>query len=245
MLVEQWLLGFTSGVPAILTNICVLPLYPGMIAFLTGQLNGDRGDRGETEPGSSRFASYGYGKSALLGLMVLLGVMTLMLFIGLLFWQLKMATSDILPVLLPLIYGLVIFLGLLMVRGKNPFAWLTRVEAPVFRNPFLTAYVYGLVLAPMTLPCTGPYLTAIFALSAVSSAYAIEQLVFFIGFGFGFGWPLLVLPLLATSAQRSLTRTLAQRHELLTKLSGALLVIIGIAGLAIDWVEPFLGIRLV
>ena len=238
MLVDQFVLGFTSGVPAILTNICILPLYPGMIAFLTGQL------RGEKDPSSGRFASFTYWRSGLLGLMVLLGVLTLMLCVGLLFWVLKMATADILPVLLPIIYGLVIFLGILMIRGKNPFAWLTRLEAPVFRNPLMTAYVYGLALAPMTLPCTGPYLTAIFALSAVSSTHAVEQLVFFFGFGFGFGWPLLVLPLLATSAQRNLTQALARRHELLTRLAGALLVIIGVAGLAIDWVEPFLNIRL-
>ena len=238
MLVDQFVLGFTSGVPAILTNICILPLYPGMIAFLTGQL------RGEKDASSGRFASFTYWRSGLLGLMVLLGVMTLMLGVGLLFWVLKMATADILPVLLPIIYGLVILLGILMIRGKNPFAWLTRLEAPVFRNPLMTAYVYGLALAPMTLPCTGPYLTAIFALSAVSGTHAVEQLVFFFGFGFGFGWPLLVLPLLATSAQRNLTRALAQRHELLTRLAGALLVIIGIAGLAIDWVEPFFNIRL-
>ena len=236
MLVDQFLLGFTSGVPAILTNICVLPLYPGMIAFLSGQL------RGEEDNDKGQFARYSYLQSGLLGLMVLLGVLTLMLLVGLIFWVLKTATSDILPVLLPIIYGLVILLGLLMLRGKNPFAWLTRVEAPIFRNPLITAYAYGLALAPMTLPCTGPYLTAIFALSAVSSAYAFEQLIFFFGFGLGFGWPLLVLPLLATSAQRSLTRALAKRHTLLTRLAGALLIIIGIVGLAIDWIEPFLMI---
>ena len=236
MLLDQFVLGFSSGVPAILTNICVLPLYPGMIAFLTGQLRGRRVASG------GPFARLGYLQSGLLGLMVLLGVLSLMLVIGLIFWLLKTATSDILPIVLPIIYGLVILLGVLMLRGRNPFAWLTRLEAPVFRNPLITAYVYGLALAPMTLPCTGPYLTAIFALSAVSSAYALEQLIFFLGFGLGFGWPLVVLPLLATSAQRRLTRALAQRHQLLTRLAGALLVIIGVVGLFIDWVEPFLMI---
>ena len=238
MLFEQFWLGFTSGVPAILTNICVLPLYPGMIAFLTGQLRG--GKSKNTVVADSTFHRFSYWQSALLGVCVLLGVMSLMLLVGLLFWLLRMATSDILPWLLPIIYGLVIILGLMMLRGNNPFAALTRLEAPVFRNPFFTAYAYGLAMAPMTLPCTGPYLTAIFALSSVSGAVALDQLVFFLGFGLGFGWPLVVLPLLATSAQRRLTRALTKRHTLLTRIAGVLLVVIGLLGLFLDWVEPFL-----
>ena len=240
MLWEQFALGFSSGVPAILTNICVLPLYPGMIAFLSGQLGGGAVGPGGAKSAGGKFARFNYLQSGLLGLMVLLGVMTLMLLLGLLFWALKMAISDILTVLLPIIYGLVILLGLMMLRGKNPFERLTRLEAPVFASPLLTAYVYGLALAPMTLPCTGPYLTAIFTLSAVSASLAIEQLIFFLGFGLGFGWPLLLLPLLATGAQRNLTRALARRHTLLTRLAGALLLAIGLLGLLLDWVEPVL-----
>lgn len=237
MLVDQFVLGFTSGVPAILTNICVLPLYPGMIAFLTGQLRA--GDAGE----GGRFTRFAYWQSGLLGLMVLLGVMTLMLLVGFLFWALNTAIASVLPVILPIIYVVVIILGLMMLSGRNPFTQLSRLEAPVFRNPFVTAYAYGLALAPMTLPCTGPYLVSIFSLSTISGSLGFGQLIFFIGFGLGFGWPLLVLPLLATSAQRQLTRELAKRHTLLTKIAGALLVLIGVLGLYLDWLEPYLMLR--
>src|SRR5215207_4738271 len=40
--------------------------------------------------------------------------------------------------------------------GRKPFARLATTQAPVFRNPFLTAFCYGLLLGPMTLPCAGP-----------------------------------------------------------------------------------------
>jgi ABC-type proline/glycine betaine transport system permease subunit len=50
----------------------------------------------------------------------------------------------------------------------------------------------------------------------------------------GFGWPLVALPLVALPAQRRITSWLASRHVILTRVSGLLLVLIGLFGL---WTE--------
>ena len=211
-LVEAFVLGNAS----ILTNVCMLPLYPSMVAYLAA------------DSGRAR------GGSGLLGVLVLAGVLTTMLAVGLALFALRQSFGAILPWLLPLVYGGVILLGILLLLGRNPFARLAAVNAPVFRSPFLTAFAYGLLLGPMTLPCAGPLIVSAFVLGAGSIVSLADGLLYALAFGLGFGWPLVALPLLAAPAQRHLTRWLVGRYGLLTRAAGVILVGIGVFG---AWAE--------
>lgn len=209
---------FILGNGAILTNVCMLPLYPGLIAFLAGNSQNENARRG----------------MAWLGVFVLAGVLTMMTGVGFVLYALQQTVGDILGVLLPIIYIVVIGLGVLMLTGRNPFAGLARSQSPALRNPFLSAYVYGLLLGPMTLPCTGPIIVTAFLLGAGSATELANGLLYFLAFGVGFGWPLVVLPLFAVPLQRRFTNWLAKNHTALTRVSGLLLVGIGIFGIVTE-----------
>lgn len=214
----EYLEAFLLGNGAILGNVCVLPLYPGLIAFLAGSVGNGRVRRG----------------GALLGAIVFAGVFSAMVGLGLVLYLLGRSFSTILPWLLPLIYGIVIALGVSMLLGANPFARLATARAPVLRNPFGTAYLYGLLLGPMTLPCTGPLIISAFVLGVGSVASLVDGLLYFLAFGIGFGWPLVLLPLIAAPAQRRITRWLAGQHTLVGRLAGIVLVAIGLFGFWVD-----------
>jgi cytochrome c-type biogenesis protein len=209
---------FILGNGAILTNVCVLPLYPGLIAFLAGNAQNEKAQRG----------------IKWLGLLVLAGVLTLMTLVGLLLYLLQESFDVILPILLPIIYGIVIIMGLFMLTGRNPFNRLSTAQSPVLNNPYSGAYVYGLLLGPMTLPCTGPLIVSAFLLGAGSLAGLTGSLAYFFAFGLGFGWPLVLLPFIAAPFQRRFTRWLTQNYKLLTRVSGALLVGFGVLGIFAD-----------
>ncbi len=211
---------FTLGNAAILANVCLLPLYPGLIAFLAGNAN--------TDDGRSHHAT------KWLGLLVLLGILSMMTLIGFILYTVQQSFDSVLLYVLPLIYGLVILLGLLMFSGRNPFAKLATVQAPILSNRYATAYVYGLLFGPMTLPCTGPIIFSAFALGAGSTGALLDGLAYFFAFGLGFGWPLVILPFFAIAAQRRFTQTLTRNHTLLTRVSGTLLVIIGVFGIVTE-----------
>jgi len=216
--VNELIQAFILGNTAILTNVCMLPLYPGLIAFLAGTASSGR----------SRRSTY------LLGFFVLAGVLVLMTFIGWLLYTFQRSFGDILPFLLPVIYGVVIIMGLLMLTGRNPFARLGTVKTPVLRNPFAAAFAYGLLLGPMTLPCTGPLIVSAFLLGAGSSSDLAGNLLYFLAFGLGFGWPLIVLPLLALPFQKQFTGWTTNNYRALTMVSGVLLVAIGVVGFVYD-----------
>lgn len=215
---SQLIEGFLLGNSAILTNVCILPLYPGLIAYLAGNAQNERSQ----------------AATKWLGLFVLGGVLSLMLLVGLILYLLQQSFGSILTILLPIIYVVVILLGLLMLTGHNPFNRLSMAQTPVLSNPYAGAYVYGLMLGPMTLPCAGPFIVAAFLLGAGSVASLTSSLSYVLAFGVGFGWPLVLLPFIALPFQRKFTRWMGQNYKLLTRVSGVLLVAIGIFGLWVD-----------
>lgn len=215
---SQYLEAFILGNGAILGNVCMLPLYPGLIAFLAGNAANER---------AARVVGW-------LGTLVLAGILSMMTLVGLLVYVLQQSFGAILPFLLPVIYAAVIILGLLMLLGRNPFSRIAAASMPGMRNPFVTAYVYGLMLGPMTLPCTGPLIVSAFVLGAGNVASLADGLLYFLAFGLGFGWPLVLLPLLAQPLQRRFTQGVARHYGLLSRVSGIVLLAIGLFGI---WTE--------
>ena len=205
---------FTLGNAAILTNACLLPLYPGLIAFLAGTSNEKRTLRG----------------SVILGGLVLGGILTMMVLIGALLFVIQSSFGGLLQFVLPIIYLIVIGFGFALLSGRNLFAKLQTAQAPMLRNRYVSAYVYGLFFGPMTLPCTGPIITTAFLLGSADGGSLANELLYFLFFGIGFGWPLLLLPILALPLQRRIVGWLSHHHEVLTRASGALLIAIGIFG---------------
>lgn len=214
--------GFLLGMGSILTNVCLLPLYPGMIAFLAGNLDSTAERKQQT--------------MLFLGVLALLGVLSMMLVLGIIFTIISGIYGNALPYVVLSSYLLVVVLGGAMVFGFNPFKSISTVQAPLLKNPLATAYLYGVLLAPMTLPCTGPLLLAALARANVSAgAGAIfGELVFFLSFGLGFGWPLVLLPVIAVPLQRRFIRWMVQHSGIITRLSGALLLVVGIYGMILD-----------
>jgi cytochrome c-type biogenesis protein len=214
---------FTTGNLAILTNVCMLPLYPGLIAFLAGTANDERARRA----------------TGWLGLLVLAGILSMMIAIGLVLYLFQQSFGSLLSILLPIIYGIVIVLGVLMLVDRNPFAKLTTIQSPILRNPYMTAYLYGLLFGPMTLPCTGPIILSAFIVGTGNAGALIDGLAYFIVFGLGFGWPLVVLPLLARGLQRGFVGWLARHHLMLTRISGIVLIGIGCFGILTELVPQW------
>jgi cytochrome c-type biogenesis protein len=207
------------------TSPCVLPLYPGFLAYIS---SGQEGLQNKT----SRY---------FLGLFVLVGVLTMMLALGGIIALLSVSIGKALSVVIPLADLIIILFGILLLLNINPFKRLPQVQVPVLSHPFVNAFIYGLLYGPIALPCSGPLVVSIFALS-LTVAEALSKLNIFFWFGIGFGIPLLVLSLLSGAAQRWITRQFAIRARLINVISGMLLLGVGVYDLNVNW--PLLQIYL-
>jgi cytochrome c-type biogenesis protein len=211
----QYLEAFALGNAAILGNVCMLPLYPGLFVLLA-----DRVESGA----STRSIRW-------MGVLVLAGVLTAMVGLGALLHLLSRSFSDVLGVMLPVLYGLVAVFGVLMLLDRNPLVRMRTAQVPILSGPASSAFVYGLAMGPLTLPCTGPLIISAFVVGGVAgSGELVDGLVYFLFFGLGFGWPLVLLPLLAAPAQQRMTRFLTRNHRAISILSGILLLAVAAAG---------------
>ena len=199
------------------TSPCILPLYPGYLAYLSG-----------AHEGASGKARY------FLGFFVLFGVLTMMLTLGLVIALLSISVGRALLVAVPLADLLLITLGIFLLLDKNLFKQLPQIQVPALKNPFFNAFVYGLLYGPIALPCSGPFVVGIFAIS-LTATEALSKLNVFLWFGLGFGLPLLALSLLSGALQRTITRWFAQHSRLVNTIGGLLLLGIGLYDLWVNW----------
>jgi cytochrome c-type biogenesis protein len=200
------------------TSPCVLPLYPGFLAYISGGQEGLQGKAGRY----------------LLGFFVLAGVLTMMLALGGIIALLSVSVGRALSIVIPIADLIIILLGVLLLLNINPFKTLPQIQIPVLSHPFVNAFIYGLLYGPIALPCSGPLVVSIFALSLTVSEFFSKLNIFF-WFGMGFGIPLLVLSFFSGAAQRWITRQFAKRARLINLVSGLLLVGIGLYDLITNW----------
>lgn len=200
------------------TSPCVLPLYPGFLAYIAGGQESLQGKWGRY----------------LLGFFVLAGVLSMMLALGGLIALLSISVGSALSVIIPFADAVIILLGILLLLNINPFKQLPQVQAPILSHPFVNAFIYGLLYGPIALPCSGPLVVSIFALS-LTVGEALGKLGVFFWFGMGFGLPLLILSFLSGTTQRWITRMFAVRTRLINLLSGLLLIVVGVYDLISNW----------
>lgn len=202
-LAATFLLGLGSA-----ASPCLLPLYPGFIAYLAGA--GAEGSR----PRGATF----------LGLAVLAGVLTTMVAVGVVLAVLAQPFGDVLRWSVPITTAILVLLGLTLVAGRNPFARLASIRVPVVRNPLAQAYVYGLLVGPVALPCAGPFLVALLAIS-VGLADGVARVGTFVVFGLGFGLPLVLLAAIGAARGQGVSRLLARHHLAVLRAAGVLVIV--------------------
>ena len=201
------------------TSPCVFPLYPGYLAYISASR-----ESGEGHDSGKYF----------LGFFVLFGVLAMMLVLGALIAALSVSIGSALSIVVPLADLILIILGILLIVDKNPFKSIPQIKVPVLKHPFANAFVYGLLYGPIALPCSGPLVVSIFAISLQSGAF-LARLGTFLWFGLGFGLPLLLLSFLGGALQRPITRFFARHSRWVNLVSGLIILGLGVYDLYINW----------
>ena len=145
-------------------------------------------------------------------------------------------TGRLLAYVTPIVDGLMIVLGVLLLAGRNPFARMPSLPVPILANPFGQAFVYGLLLGPIALPCAGPFLVSLLGIS-LGVTDSIGKIGTFLVFGLGFGLPLVVLSLFAAARGQAIVRWIVRRHRAIEIVAGILLIAVAILDLVDKWDE--------
>ena len=193
---------------------CVIPLVPGYLSYASGM--SDTKSRSRVLLGSLLFVS---------------GFTALFISYGLLFGELgsKIAQNSraisIVLGLLTIAMGLVFLLNEKFYRSFKP-SW--KMRTGLISAPFL-GFAFGIGWTP----CIGPTLGAVQVL-AFQSATAQRGAILSAAYCFGLGAPFILMGLFLDKAE-PVRKIIAKRGNLITKIGGVLLIVIGILQVTNLW----------
>jgi len=211
-MLSDWGIAFAAGLLAPLGAVCVLPLYPGYLSFLSGQAG----------------AAEGLRARIILGLIAGGGILVSMLAFGLIVVSLlALPLSGALGIISPAAYTLLLVIGLLLMTGWSPEIPLPSPHIPAEKSPFLGAFVFGLFFGILILPCNAAPVAILLALSTSALGF-LSSLTSFILFGAGMAVPLVALSALSTLRGNQASAYLVKHRRTVNLLTGALMVAVSI-----------------
>jgi cytochrome c-type biogenesis protein len=212
-------IAFAAGLLSFLSP-CVLPLLPSYLAFITG-LSFEELTREETQGKRSKTIF-------LHSLMFVLGFSSLFTALGAsatYLGQFLSAYRDTIRIA----GGIMIILFGLFISGVFSLNFLQREKKFHLQNKpigFLGSYLVGLTFAAGWTPCVGPILSSIL-LYASTQQDIWSGLFLLLAYSLGMGLPFLVCSL-ALNTFLSTFRKTARHIGVITKVGGALLILVGI-----------------
>ena len=200
---------FVLGVLTPLGAVCVLPLYPGFLAYVSNRLAG-REVRRRT--------------LLLIALSVTGGVIAFMFLLGLLFTTiLQVSLTRVIGIVSPIAFGILLVLSILLLLDIDVGRLLPRARVPSAKNPWLSAFLYGFFFGAIVVPCN-PLFISVFFTRSVSVAEFGANILRFLAFGLGIAAPLVVLAALSAAASGTVIRFLTRNRSILNRIAGALML---------------------
>jgi cytochrome c-type biogenesis protein len=213
-------LAFAAGLVSFISP-CVLPLVPGYLAFLSGT-TGELGPRGRGRALAGSFA-------------FIIGFALVFVSAGALFGQFGSLLRTHLT-LLDQVFGVLTVVMGMFFAGFWPSKWLQRERRVHFLPPasVLGASALGVLFGLGWTPCIGPTLATILGLAATSGATAFRGSFLAFIYCLGLGLPFVVAAL-ATEWMATTSRWLKGHMQLIGRIGGLFLILIGIAEVSGLW----------
>ncbi len=205
---------FILGLLTPLGAVCVLPLYPGFLAYLSNQLSGKEADK------KTIF---------LFGLVITAGVILFMVLLGLLFTTiLKVSLTNVIGIVSPIAFGILLVISFLLIFNVDVGRFLPKAHTPVRRNPWVSAFTFGFFFGAIVVPCNPLFIAALFTRTISTTGFGFaENVLQFLFFGIGIGFPLLVLAAISSAASDAVIDFLTEHRRVINLIAG--LIMLGIS----------------
>lgn len=210
-LLNFWL-SFLAGLSAPIFAVCVLPLYPGFLSLMAS--------RTSENPSKKTIIT--------LGIVVTLGVILSMFIFGLIFTTLlQESLTKAIGIISPIAFGILGIISLFMIFNFDIGKFFPRVNAPIKKSPFLSAFIFGLFFGAIVLPCNPASLIVLFAISSSTMSF-VNNLINFLLFGIGMGTPLLLFSIFSAQKSDLIIGWLSLHKRRINLIAGLIMLLISL-----------------
>lgn len=223
-LVSATLISFIAGLLAPLGAVCVLPLYPGYLAWLANQV-GEGNDRALL----FRFA-----------LVVIAGLILAFFVVGFIFtWILRASLNAAIGIISMVAFIILagVSICLILDIDLSRFIPSPKILHPV--GPYRNALVFGLFFGLIILPCNPAPVILLFALSTGAKDF-LENLGILIAFCIGIAIPVLLISIIPAATNFRLVHVLKTHRRTINLACGLFMLVLAIYYLVWVFHLPYL-----
>jgi cytochrome c-type biogenesis protein len=212
MIITDITTAFILGLLTPLTAVCVLPLYPGFLAYVSSKFSGEESKK----------------TFVLVGLLVSLGVIISMSILGLFFTTiLQSSLTKVIGVISPIAFSLLIIISLFLIFDYDISKHIPRLKTPTSQNPILRSFLFGLFFGVIVIPCNPLFIAALFTRTLTISSF-LGNMISFISFGFGMSFPLFLFSVLSAGASQTIIGWLSRNKRKINLISGLVMLVISV-----------------
>lgn len=209
-------LSFLAGLYTPIGAVCVLPLYPGFLAYLTTQF-----PKKLTKEETSK-------KFILLGIITASGVLTSMFLLGLIFTLfLKSSLTKAIGIISPIAFSILAIVSIFLILNINYSQYLPRIATPFTNNPLKRAFLFGFFFGAIVIPCNPASLVVLFAISTSITSFLLNLLHFLL-FGLGMALPLLLFAVISSKKSTAVIGFLTTHHKAINRIAGFIMLAVSL-----------------
>jgi len=199
---------FFLGLLTPLTAVCVLPLYPGFLAFLSTRFSGEVSKK-----------SY-----ALFGAIIVLGVLVFMILLGLIFTTLlQESLTNVIGIVSPIAFAILGIISIFLIFNIDFGRFIPKIKTPIGKNPLWSAFGFGFFFGAIVIPCNPAFIAAFFARALLIDSFT-SSIASFLSFGVGLGAPLLVFSLASAQWSQGIIGFLTRHKRVINLIAGILML---------------------
>lgn len=201
---------FLAGLFAPIAAVCVLPLYPGFLAYLSNQIS-------KSDKNSKKLIMF-------LGLLTTFGVISSMVIFGLIFTKIFQASlTNAIGIISPIAFSILALVSIFLFFDVNFGRFFPKIDAPILKSPYTSSFLFGFFFGIIVLPCNPASLIILFALSTTTAGFILNFLNFIV-FGVGMAAPLLIFAILTTAKSQSIIGFLTTHKRAINRIAGILML---------------------
>jgi cytochrome c-type biogenesis protein len=205
-------ISFLAGLLTPLGALCVLPLYPGYLAYLANQVGGR----------DNRTLLFQFS------LVVTAGLILSFLVIGFIFiWLLKSSVTAAMGIISVAAFVLLAGVSICLIAGLDPGRFIPAPRRVHTQKPYSNALLFGLFFGLIIFPCNPAPIILLFALS-VNAAGFLENIAILISFCFGIAIPILLVSIIPAATNSDVIHVLTTHRRVINLGCGLLMLLIAL-----------------
>jgi len=147
---------------------------------------------------------------------------------GLLFTTfLEISLTKVIGIVSPIAFVILFIISIMLIFDVDVGRFFPRASIPRSNNPLISAFIYGFFFGAIVVPCNPLFIAALFTKTILSSNF-ISNILNFLFFGLGIGFPLLAFSVVSMEKSGSIINYLVKYKRTINLFTGIIMMVISV-----------------